>query len=89
VHRQSTLTLVNESYVIGNKVREARKRRGLTQRELSRLSGVSVSLITKLEQGEYGGIRLETCWAIEAELMPKPVARTTAIMAALSPSPRA
>lgn len=41
-------------------MREARKRRGLTQRELARRSGVSISLVTKLEQGAYGGVRLET-----------------------------
>jgi transcriptional regulator with XRE-family HTH domain len=51
---------MNDSAVIGARVREARKRRGLTQRELARQSGVSLSLITKLEQGEYGGVRLET-----------------------------
>jgi transcriptional regulator with XRE-family HTH domain len=44
----------------GGKVRSARKRRGLTQQDLGRLSGVSVSLIRKLEQGEYGNLRLET-----------------------------
>jgi transcriptional regulator with XRE-family HTH domain len=44
----------------GSKVRSARKRRGLTQADLSRLSGVSLSLVRKLEQGEYGNIRLET-----------------------------
>jgi transcriptional regulator with XRE-family HTH domain len=51
---------MNDSAAAGARVREARKRIGLTQRELARSSGVSVSLITKLEQGEYGGIRLET-----------------------------
>ncbi len=46
---------------IGARLREARKRRGLTQRELARLSGVPVSLIRKLEQGDYdNGLRLET-----------------------------
>ncbi|HVB44899.1 MAG TPA: helix-turn-helix domain-containing protein [Streptosporangiaceae bacterium] len=46
---------------IGGRLREARKRRGLTQRELARLAGVSVSLIRKLEQGDYdNGLRLET-----------------------------
>ena len=46
---------------IGSRLREARKRRGLTQRELARLAGVSVSLIRKLEQGDYdNGLRLET-----------------------------
>lgn len=46
---------------IGARIRDARKRRGLTQRELARLSGVSVSLVRKLEQGDYdNGLRLET-----------------------------
>lgn len=51
---------VNQGHGVGEKIRSARKRRGITQRELSRLSGVSLSLITKLEQGEYGHPRLET-----------------------------
>jgi transcriptional regulator with XRE-family HTH domain len=41
-------------------VRDVRKRRGLSQRQLADLSGVSVSLIRKLEQGDYGNVRLET-----------------------------
>ena len=41
-------------------MREARKRRGLTQRDLARLAGLSVSLVRKLEQDVYGGVRLET-----------------------------
>jgi transcriptional regulator with XRE-family HTH domain len=45
---------------IGERVRQARKRRGLTQRELAGAAGVSVSLVRKLEQGSYGGVRLET-----------------------------
>lgn len=46
---------------IGSRLRDARKRRGLTQRELARLAGVSVSLVRKLEQGDYdNGLRLET-----------------------------
>lgn len=49
-----------DTSAIGSRVRESRKLRGLTQQELARLSGVSVSLVRKLEQGEYGGIRLET-----------------------------
>jgi transcriptional regulator with XRE-family HTH domain len=48
---------MNDGAVVGAPVREARKRIGLTQQELARSSGVSVSLITKLEQGEYGGVR--------------------------------
>src|SRR6266704_987817 len=52
---------MSDSAVIGARVREARKRFGLTQRELARQSGISLSLITKLEQGEYdSGLRLET-----------------------------
>lgn len=52
---------LTEVAAIGTRLREARKRRGLTQRELARLSGVSVSLVRKLEQDDYGnGLRLET-----------------------------
>jgi transcriptional regulator with XRE-family HTH domain len=52
---------VTETHSIGDRLREARKRRGLTQQELARLSGVSVSFLRKLEQNEYaGGVRLET-----------------------------
>ena len=45
---------------IGARLREVRKRRGLTQRELAQASGVSLSLIRKLEQGELRDTRLET-----------------------------
>ncbi|GLW67308.1 hypothetical protein Arub01_55510 [Actinomadura rubrobrunea] len=45
---------------IGDLVQSVRKRRGLTQRELAELSGVSLSLIRKLEQGEREDTRLET-----------------------------
>lgn len=52
--------LVSASDDIGRRVRETRKRRGLTQRELARQSGVSYSLLTKLESGAVSGIRLAT-----------------------------
>lgn len=52
--------LVRDSHEIGRRVREARKRRGLTQRELARLSRVSISLLTKLEAGHVSGVRLGT-----------------------------
>ncbi|MEU2683434.1 helix-turn-helix transcriptional regulator [Streptomyces hygroscopicus] len=45
---------------IGSSLRKIRKRRGLTQRELAEASGVSVSLIRKLEQGEITDTRMET-----------------------------
>jgi transcriptional regulator with XRE-family HTH domain len=40
---------VDETYTVGERVRDVRKRRGLSQRQLADLSGVSVSLIRKLE----------------------------------------
>ncbi|MFF5258918.1 helix-turn-helix domain-containing protein [Actinomadura viridis] len=45
---------------IGQRLQEWRKRRGLTQRELAALAGVSLSLVRKLEQGEREDARLET-----------------------------
>src|SRR5215470_4038037 len=52
---------VMDMSVIGARIRDARRRRGLLQRELARDAGVSVSLVRKLEQGDYdGGLRLET-----------------------------
>ncbi|MEK2475276.1 helix-turn-helix transcriptional regulator [Streptomyces noursei] len=44
----------------GQRVKEVRKRRGLTQTELAKASGVSISTIRKLEQGERETARLET-----------------------------
>lgn len=44
----------------GGRLRDVRKRRGISQRQLADLSGVSISLIRKLEQGDYGTVRLET-----------------------------
>lgn len=44
----------------GQRIREVRKRRGLSQRELADASGVSLSMIRKLEQGERETTRLET-----------------------------
>lgn len=45
---------------IGSRLRDIRKRRGLTQRELATASGVSLSLVRKLEQGEVQDTRMET-----------------------------
>lgn len=38
---------------VGDRLREVRKRRGMTQRDLARMSGVSLSLIRKVEQGGH------------------------------------
>ncbi|WP_431984785.1 helix-turn-helix domain-containing protein [Streptomyces qinglanensis] len=53
---------------IGDRLREARKRRGLTQRALAGASGVSVSLIRKLEQQELRDTRMETARALAVAL---------------------
>ncbi len=45
---------------IGERLRNVRKRRGLTQRQLADMAGLSLSLIKKLEQDSYGHVRLET-----------------------------
>ncbi|MFF2845039.1 helix-turn-helix domain-containing protein [Streptomyces sp. NPDC058001] len=52
----------------GKKVKQARKLRGLTQRELADHSGVSISTIRKLEQGERDGARMETLHALAKSL---------------------
>jgi transcriptional regulator with XRE-family HTH domain len=53
---------------IGGRVRGVRKRRGLTQRELAIAAGLSMSLVQKIEQGEYGDMRLETARKLAAAL---------------------
>ncbi|WP_049564874.1 helix-turn-helix domain-containing protein [Streptomyces sp. SBT349] len=53
---------------IGERLKRARKRRGLTQRGLADASGISLSLIRKLEQGERGDTRLETARKLAAAL---------------------
>jgi transcriptional regulator with XRE-family HTH domain len=45
---------------IGERVRNVRERCGLSQTELADLSGVSLSLIRKLEQGERADTSVET-----------------------------
>jgi transcriptional regulator with XRE-family HTH domain len=51
---------------LGERLREARKRAGMSQRDLARISGVSLSLIRKLEQGERNDTRLETAHRLAA-----------------------
>ncbi len=73
-----------ELAAIGARLRETRKRRGLTQRELARASGVSVSLIRKLEQGDYdNGLRLETVHKLAVALS----VPTSALAIGVRPSP--
>lgn len=43
---------------LGDRLQSVRKRKGLTQRELAERSGVSLSFIRKIEQGERDDIRL-------------------------------
>jgi transcriptional regulator with XRE-family HTH domain len=45
-------------------VKETREARGLTQRELARLSGVSIGAIRNIEQGMVKTLRLETAGRI-------------------------
>jgi transcriptional regulator with XRE-family HTH domain len=45
---------------LGERLKSVRKRRGLTQPELATASGVSLSLIRKVEQGERSDVRLAT-----------------------------
>lgn len=56
------------SETIGERLRAARKLRGLTQSELADRSGVSLSLIRKLEQGERNDTRLETARQLASAL---------------------
>ncbi|MGP4112802.1 helix-turn-helix transcriptional regulator [Streptomyces sp. 4N509B] len=53
---------------LGDRLREARKRRGLTQKDLATAAEVSVSLIRKLEQGELRDTRMETAHRLAAAL---------------------
>ncbi|MBV2355653.1 helix-turn-helix domain-containing protein [Streptomyces sp. J2-1] len=53
---------------LGDRLREIRKQRGLSSRELARASGVSHSLITKLEQGVVADTRMETARKLASAL---------------------
>ncbi|WP_217189094.1 helix-turn-helix domain-containing protein [Streptomyces buecherae] len=53
---------------VGKKVKEARKISGLTQRQLADSSGVSLSTIRKLEQGDRESARMETLHALACVL---------------------
>lgn len=53
---------------IGERIVNLRKRRGMSQAELAAVSGVSVSLVRKLEQGARSDVRLETARKLAAAL---------------------
>ncbi|OMI38937.1 helix-turn-helix domain-containing protein [Streptomyces sparsogenes] len=59
---------MSEETHIGARLREIRKRRGLSQRDLATASGVSVSLIRKLEQGDLHDTRMETAHQLAVAL---------------------
>lgn len=68
---------------IGDRLKTVRKRRGLSQRELSRASGVSLSLISKLEQGQVTGTRAETAHLLARALR----VPTTRLLSGDAPTP--
>jgi transcriptional regulator with XRE-family HTH domain len=74
---------MNDALTLGGRIRELRKRRGLSQRELAELSGVSISLIRMFEQGERSDTRTETLRKLAAALN----VTTTALLAAATPVP--
>ncbi|MBX6391274.1 MAG: helix-turn-helix transcriptional regulator, partial [Frankia sp.] len=49
---------------LGGRLGQLRRRRGLTQEELSERSGVSVAVINKLEQGQRESVRVATLHAL-------------------------
>ncbi|MGW4088248.1 helix-turn-helix domain-containing protein [Nocardia sp. NPDC004750] len=66
---------------LGERLRSVRKRSGLTQRELAQSSGVSLSLIRKIEQGERDDTRVQTLRRLA-------VAMRCPLSALLGPTPR-
>ncbi|QKW50286.1 helix-turn-helix domain-containing protein [Streptomyces buecherae] len=59
---------MSESISTGATLCDIRKRRGLSQKGLSEASGVSISLIRKLEQGQVDHTRLETAHKLATAL---------------------
>jgi DNA-binding Xre family transcriptional regulator len=59
---------MDQARTIGDRVRDVRRRRGLSRRELSALSGLSLSLVRKLGQGERQDIRIETARKLAVSL---------------------
>jgi transcriptional regulator with XRE-family HTH domain len=59
---------MTDEATFGQRVQSVRKRRGLTQGELARAAGLSVSLVSKLEQDVITDVRLETARKIAVAL---------------------
>jgi transcriptional regulator with XRE-family HTH domain len=59
---------MDASTASGDRIREARKRRGMTQRELADAAGLSLSAVKKIEQGTLGQMRFETAHNIARAL---------------------
>lgn len=59
---------MDQAQSVGDRIQAIRKRRGLTQRQLAQLSGISLSLIRKLEQEERDDARMETIRKLAAAL---------------------
>ncbi|GAB2625366.1 hypothetical protein GCM10027168_66370 [Streptomyces capparidis] len=72
-----------ESNDFGARLAEIRKRRLLSQRQLAEASGVSVSLIRKIEQGEVSDPRMETARRLAAALR----VPTTSLLRRADPAP--
>jgi transcriptional regulator with XRE-family HTH domain len=75
-----------ENTSAGERIRAVRKRRGLTQRGLAGAAGMSLSAVKKIEQGTYGGIRLETLRKLAVAME---VPTTTLMPAAVRHEPEA
>ncbi|MFI1091011.1 helix-turn-helix domain-containing protein [Streptomyces sp. NPDC020917] len=58
----------DSSGTLAGRLREIRKRRGLSQKDLAARSGVSASAIRKMEQDDYGTPRVETVRALAVAL---------------------
>lgn len=45
--------MMNSRIVIGNKIKNIRQKKGLTQKQLSELSGMTQTTISKIEVGKF------------------------------------
>ena len=57
-----------DASIPGDRIRQLRKRRGMTQRELAEAADLSVSAVKKIEQGTLGQLRLETAHRLAVAL---------------------